>query len=183
MKTANDKPPETTPEFRTANAAILEMMRRELDLRNMGRAAKDAMDYLRPVPDQQAKDDKGTLLTIAMQHRVTTYRSRHNAVTGEPVSWYVDFLANADKPGLPAEQALRVAETVAQPPEDAELVESGYETQAGRTFFRARWEHLHDGLPVEGDYIEVLVNGQVGKAFSWSKVWREPNLGDTFVER
>jgi len=47
-----------------------------------------------------------------------------------------------------------------------------------RTFFRARWSHSEQGLPVEGDYIEVLVNGRFRKAFSLNKVWRVPNLGN-----
>jgi hypothetical protein len=104
-------------------------------------------------------------------------------MTGETISWYIDALASGGNESMPTDAALALAAQVGQPPADAVLDVAGYETMAGRCSFRARWRHVVAGMPVEGDYIEVLVNGKHRRAYSLSKVWREPRLGSGPIER
>ena len=84
---------------------------------------------------------------------------------------------------MPVDAALALASQVAELPADAVADGAGYETMVGRCIFRARWRHVVAGMPVEGDYIEVLVNGKHRRAFSMSRVWREPRLGLGAIER
>lgn len=119
----------------------------------------------------------GSPMTLAVNSKLSDCSVRLNAVSGETLSWYLDLLATGGSEAMPADEALALAAELAQLPADAVLSASGYETMAGRCFFRARWNHVVAGIPVEGDYIEVLINGQHRKAFALSKIWREPRVG------
>ncbi len=119
----------------------------------------------------------GTPMRLGLQSRFSDCTVRLNARDGALVSWYIDALAQGGHDLWPAPDALALATAVAQPPAQAVLSEHGYETMADRCFYRARWTHVEAGLPVEGDYIEVLVNGKFRKAFSLARRWREVRLG------
>ena len=125
----------------------------------------------------------GMPTTYAVYSRLSDCSLRLNALNGETISWYLDVLASGGTEAMPPDAALALATQVAQPPADAVLDGAGYETMAGRSFYRARWRHVVNGVPVEGDYVEVLVNGKHQKAFSLSRVWREPRTGRGAVER
>jgi hypothetical protein len=125
----------------------------------------------------------GVPMTLGVCSRLSEVSVRLNGQDGRLISWYVDALAEDSAQGLPEDILLKLATETALPPPDAVLAEHGYETMADRTFFRARWVHMSEGLPVEDDYIEVLVNGALGKAFSFSRLWREPRVGQGPKER
>ena len=125
----------------------------------------------------------GTPTSYALYSKLGDCSLRLNALNGETISWYLDVLASGGNESMPPDAALALATQVAQPPADAVPDGAGYETMAGRCFFRARWRHVVNGVPVEGDYIEVLVNGKHQKAFSLSRVWREPRTGRGAIER
>jgi hypothetical protein len=72
---------------------------------------------------------------------------------------------------------LKLAEQVAAPPKEAKLESSGYETVGPRTIYRARWVHFEQDMRVEGDFIEVLINGKNKQVFSFTKMWRTPKVG------
>jgi hypothetical protein len=78
---------------------------------------------------------------------------------------------------------VEIATKVAAPPPDAVLYVAEYDTSSGRPYFRVRWRHVHQGLPVEDDFIEVLVNAKHKKAFSHQRVWRTPQPDGNTVER
>jgi hypothetical protein len=86
----------------------------------------------------------------------------------------IDVLDHSNE-SMPTAAALELATQDAQPPETAVLSQSGYENAGGRVFFRALWDHVHSGIPVERDYIQVLINARAPKAFSWSRHWHEPD--------
>jgi len=116
-------------------------------------------------------------VTLTIQQRLSDYEVRLNSETGELISWFLDVLATGGDTSMPPQEGLELALRAGSvPDEGAELEASGYETMADRTFFRARWKHLHEGFEVEGDYIEVLMNGAARRPFAVSRVWREPNL-------
>ena len=116
------------------------------------------------------------------QH-ITEYHARLNAVSGEVVSWYIDALALEGDQTMTEDAALQLAVATARPPEDAELVFSGYETIGDRTLYRARWQHRLKGIPIERDYIEVLINGKAELPCSYIRVWRKPDFSPSGQER
>jgi hypothetical protein len=106
-----------------------------------------------------------------MYQRVSEYSARYSPVTGEQRSWLFAAFAERCGRGLSKAQALEVAKKAAAPPEDAVLEVADYETQAGEEVFVARWAHFVDGIRVERDYIQVLVNGELGRVFAVHRHW------------
>lgn len=127
--------------------------------------------------------EDGTRVTLGLEVRMTDVRVRLHAVTGEVLSWYVPVLAEASRRELPAEVLLETAASLAQPPEGAVLRVARYEDIGDQTVFVARWEHEIQGIAVEGDHLEVLVNGRSGQPFSFARSWREPEPEVGFRER
>lgn len=111
--------------------------------------------------------------------RVSEFSAQYNAATGEPIAWF--FAARMETPNaaLQPDQAKRIAEDAAAPPHDAVLAKAEYEEQGGVPAFVARWKHVHQGLPVEGDVIQALVNGRTGKVISVYRLWHDVNTSAT----
>lgn len=159
-----------------------DLLKAELVGRGSAEAVPSVDRYLRAAPP--ASRDVTSPVVLTIQQQLTDYEVRLNANTGELISWFVDFLSREGDTSMPRASALELAHAIGQVPStDVELEIADYEVMAGRTFFRARWKHLHEGLEVEGDYVEVLINGKVRRAFSVSRVWREPNLSGPAMVR
>lgn len=124
-----------------------------------------------------ATDDGQALTRHAVYFRRADMTVELNGNTGELLSWACQKLAEGATPLGPAE-ALQVAETAAQPPPGAVLVQHGYEDMAGTPVFVAHWEHREEGILVERDYLRVLVSGHSGKVFSLQRCWHaiDPNF-------
>jgi hypothetical protein len=121
---------------------------------------------------ESAKPEGGLRrVRLQMQHRVSDYTVQLDAVTGEQTGWYFSALSADPGDAVPAEEALGAAIRAAAPPEGAVLEHSGYEEQGEEPVFVARWAHLEGGVPVERDYIQVLVNGATGRPFAMSRRW------------
>jgi len=178
------KPPEPGTPFEVAERWYFDLLRRELEERGEGEAAIQLRHELRlDLEEQEENDDGQVQLKLTLAQRLSDYEARLNARTGEPISWYADFLAIGGDESTPAADALAIATELASPPETARLSQAAYEVQGDRIVFRARWTHQHDGLPVEGDYLEVLVNGRIRRPFGYSWVWRTPDPSAGAVER
>jgi hypothetical protein len=108
---------------------------------------------------------------LQMQQRLSDYAVQIDAVSGEPTGWYFSALAADPGDAVPAEEALAAATRAAALPEGAALEHSGYEEQGEEPVFVARWAHREGGIPVERDYIQVLVNGATGRPFALSRRW------------
>jgi len=115
-------------------------------------------------------------LTLAVAHRLTDLDIRVDGESGELVSWYLGFLAPHGDESMTAEEAIGVATRTANPPPDTKLEHAAYETMGGRTIFRARWSHEYEGMTVEDDFIEVLVNGKARLPFAMTWRYRTPKL-------
>jgi hypothetical protein len=152
-----------------------DLLKAELDERGSGHAAEFLESIIRV--REPAENPTSGDVTLTIQQRLSDYEVRLNSETGELISWFLDVLATGGDTSFPPDEALQLAWRAGNvPSEGAELEISGYETMADRTFFRARWKHFFRGLEVEGDYIEVLINGAARRPFSVSRVWRDPHL-------
>lgn len=94
---------------------------------------------------------------------------------GDLLSWLLPTLREPAGDDLDTEEALEIATRVASPPQGAVLVEWGYQDVAGEPVFVAFWAHEEDGLPVERDFLRVLVNGRTGQPFGVSRRWHVIN--------
>ncbi|MFO0756136.1 MAG: hypothetical protein U0359_06575 [Byssovorax sp.] len=121
--------------------------------------------------------DGTTSLTFDLAQRLSDLTIELDAETGALFSYYLDFLAAGGDRSLPEDEALALATAIAAPPPGAVLERAGYEARGPRIMYRARFRHEADGLPVEGDFIEVLVNGKNRRAFALTRRWRTPRLG------
>jgi hypothetical protein len=118
----------------------------------------------------------GLAVAADLRHRALRFDCRLDAATREPLYWFADVLAEDSRPALPPARALALAEDAAPPPPGARLAEAGYERTGGGTEFVACWAHEHEGCPVEGDFLDVRVNGTYGWVFSVARAWREPSF-------
>jgi hypothetical protein len=177
--------PDTQPTaFQIAEQWYFDLLQAELANSASAESGVYLHHFLRVLPE--GGTDRGAAsgpASLSLEQRLTEFEVRLNSQTGEILSWFADFLATDGDTSMPAEEALALATRLAALPEGAQLEYAGYETMADRTFFRARWIHRYEGLEVEDDYIEVLVNGAARSAFSVSRIWRQPNLTSTPMVR
>lgn len=139
----------------------------------------EALLYLRHVLSARLEGEKreGGLrrVRLRLHQRTSDYSVQLSAVTGEQLGWHFHELGRDSDDTVEAVRALEIATAAAAPPEGAELDHSGYEEQGGEPVFVARWRHLVNGIPVERDFIHVLVNGATGKPFLVQRSWHTPD--------
>jgi hypothetical protein len=162
-----------------ARAEIFRVLERDLQRAE----APEASQYLQYLIQARVEgvEKKGPYkrVTFGMYQRVSEYSTKYSPVTGDQRSWLFAAFSERCGRGLSKAQALEIARKAANPPEDAVLEVADYEEQAGEEVFVARWAHVVDGIRVERDYIQVLVNGGLGRAFAvhrrWHTVHEEPS--------
>jgi hypothetical protein len=114
------------------------------------------------------------VLTFYSVARVT-----QDAETGDLLSWSIDRLRRAPETvgathDVTDDDAIALAGRAAGGlPPGAHL--AGIERTAfrpGEPLIRVRWQHLHEGIRVEGDYLEVQLNPLTGRASAVHRAWR-----------
>jgi hypothetical protein len=129
----------------------------------------------RTTPGGDAPGDQ-TLARFELFFRQGDLSVELNAADGEPLSWVYPKLAEGNAAPSDAASALAAAEQAAALPPGAVLVHADFEIMNGRRVFVAHWEHREQGLPVERDYIQVLVSGQTGRVFAVHRRWHSVNF-------
>jgi hypothetical protein len=86
------------------------------------------------------------------------------------------MLADGSGPPPDPSTALALATAAADLPPGAVLAHADYEELGGRPVFVCQWEHHEDGVPVERDYIRVLVSGHSGRVFAVHRRWHTVNF-------
>jgi hypothetical protein len=167
--------PTISRDLQTAAVAAEEHVFRSLEHELERAETPEAVLHLRYLLRTRLESVKpeGRLRRVRLQmlHRVSDYTVQLNAVTGEQTGWYFAALSQDPTDNLPAEEALAVAKTAAGAPESAVLRHFGYEVQGEQPVFVARWAHHENGVPIERDFIHVLVNGATGRTFGWRRRW------------
>jgi hypothetical protein len=149
------------------------LLTRELADRDAAVAAADLDDKML----LRKADQLGSPLSMTLLARVGDYQRRINAQTGETLGWYFDAFAQVAGTDILAEEALKKAgEEVVDLPTDAELDVAELELDGPRPIYRMRWIHRLDGVLIEEDYIEVLVNATNARVFAFNRSWRDPRL-------
>lgn len=119
------------------------------------------------------------------QVRVRTWRHwseahvQFDGDTGEVLHRRIDRLA--DPPATEAltqADALAAAQAAVAVPRDARLTVFRHEPFApGRNMVRLEWEHVHEGLRVDGDCLHVLLHPQTRRVVALTKRWRPVAAG------
>lgn len=118
-------------------------------------------------------ESEWTTFRFDLQHRVSDCLVKLNANDGSVMGWYFELLAQGSEAVLAPEEAIAIAESVVRPPKNAVLDTAGYEAIGGQQVFLAHWRHEAKGVPVERDFIQVMVNGKTGKVFAFFKRWHK----------
>jgi hypothetical protein len=157
----------------TAAEALWALLARRLEIAG----APEVVEHLRDLAQVrvESEEDEGSLVRVrlSLHKRISDYTARYNARTAEQMSWFFDALMEGSQPGQTVAACLDAATAVARPPAGADLELSEMEEQGDATVFVARWRHVRDGIEVEGDYIQVLVNPRTGKAFGFHTKWHD----------
>jgi hypothetical protein len=176
---AEETSPEDAAAIERARATAFRVLERDLERQGTPEAVQYLQYLLQARPEAVERKGPYKRVKLGMYQRVSEYSTQYSPVTGEQRSWLFPAFAERCGRGLTKAQALEVAKKAAQPPEDARLEVADYEEQAGEAIFVARWAHVVNGIPVERDYIQVLVNGALGRAFAvhrrWHSVDEEPS--------
>lgn len=161
-----------TPQ-KIAEQFLWNVLKRELEVRGHADAVLYLRHTIKALPVAAQPEGEYTRVRFGMYHRFSEYSAAYNANTGEQMSWFFEALTAGLARTKRDAECLNAATYFANPPNDAKLVVSRYETQSSEPVFIARWEHEHNGIPVERDYIQVLVNGGSGYPFSLQRRWHD----------
>lgn len=165
----------TDPKLRAAAEAaeeyVFRSLARELERAGTPEAVLHLRHLLRARLESVTPEGRLRRVQVRMLHRVSDYTVQLNAVTGEQTGWYFAALSQDATRDLPPDEALALATKAAEVPENAVLEHFGYEDQAEQPVFVARWAHRENGVPVERDFIHVLVNGASGRPFACTRRW------------
>lgn len=176
---ADPTSPEDRNTLQRAEEAVFRVIERDLERQETPEAVLQLRHFIQARPEEVRSPGPYKRVRFGMYQRISEYVARYSPVTGQQRSWLFTAFAERCGKGLSKAQALELATKAAQPPEDAVLEVADYETQAGEEVFVARWAHVVDGIRVERDYIQVLVNGELGRVFAvhrhWHTVDEEPS--------
>ncbi len=160
---------------------IWDFLRQQLERAGQGEAALHLQYFLKAQARDSVKEGKLTTHRFDLYHRVSDFSVELNAQDGSAMGWYFSLLAEKSTDALPVDEVLEAAKKVAAPPANAPLTTAQYEEMGGKQVFIARWGHEENGVPVERDYIQVMVNGKTGHPFALSRKWHQ--LSFAFTER
>lgn len=176
---------------REANLAAEAFLREHL-LRKVRRTQPDmspdvVAEHARTVPHLGVP--MGTPLDVPAGHRTLYYQPQCrtsevvvelNAATGHSTSWIMPAEGENSTRAMDEAAALLLATRTVNPPQNAQLAESGYEEVGGQPIYSARWLHYEQGIRVERDYLRVLINGRTARVFAvyamWHAVSEEPTV-------
>ncbi|HYE75489.1 MAG TPA: hypothetical protein VEF04_19260 [Blastocatellia bacterium] len=160
---------------------IWDYFRQQLERAGKGDAAIHLQHFLKARLRERVQEGELFIHKFDLYHRVSDFSVELNAQDGSLMGWYFSKFADNSTGDLPEDDVLEAATQAAEPPPNAQLTTSEYEEMGDQKVFIARWSHVENGIPVERDYIQVMVNGKTGKPFMLSRKWHQ--LSFAFSER
>lgn len=164
---------ERPPEADAAEPVVWDTYKRDLEAQGNDEDAQYLQYLLRANPKEVETKGDFKHVSFDVFQRLSDYTSGYNAQTGEQTSWI--FNALMEEPGrrMDPKKGIEVATEAAMPPPDALREIAEYETGGGDPYFIVRWKHEVNGIPVEQDYIQVLINGNTEKEFALHRKWHD----------
>ncbi len=163
---------ESAPDLKPKAAEHLwNYLRAQLEKQGQGESALYLQHFLMAQAGEPIHRGELAMVPFDMYHRASDYTVKLDAMDGKSMGWHFDLLAVDPGKDIPVDKALEAAKAEAVPPAGAILKVSEYEDMGDAPVFMARWEHEENGIPVERDYIQVLVNGKSGRPFAMYRKW------------
>jgi len=156
-----------------AEAALWKIVTAAVEAQGKPEAALYVQHLLQAECEKVTREGPYKRVHFNLYQRLSDYVASYNARTGQQMSWFFGALADDSDSSLDESDCLERAREVADPPAGAVQTAAGYQEYGGRKVFLARWAHEHKGIPVERDYIQVLVNGKHGRPFALHRKWHE----------
>lgn len=164
-----NKPPEVT----AAEPVVWDTYRRDLE----SQGNEEEVLYLEHFLKLDPKDveNKGAFKHVPFDvyQRLSDYTAGYNAQSGERTSWVFNALMEKSGRRMDPQTGIALATQAALPPSDAIREVAEYQTAGGDPYFMVRWKHEVNEIPIERDYIQVLVNGNTEKVFSVNRKWHD----------
>ena len=164
-----ETPPD--PGAAAAERFVFDALRGEFERREAAEAALYLKHLIKAVPQPPQAGPGYRRVRLRLHQRVSDYAAEYSVDSGDRSMWSFSLLGEDSSEGIDRQKALEIATKAAQPPADAVLESAEYEVQGDASVFSARWVHVHQGMPVENDFIMVLVNGATGRPFVLHRCW------------
>lgn len=164
------------PEADVAEPVVWDTYKRDLEAQGNEEDALYLQHLLRANPKGVETQGSYKHVSFDVFQRLSDYTSGYNAQSGERMSWI--FNALMDKPGrrMDPQTGIALATQTAVPPSDAVREVAEYETGGGTPHFIVRWKHEVNGIPVEQDFVQVLINGNTEKVFAFHRKWHDIDM-------
>jgi len=149
-----------------------------------GRLRRGGVSTSRPEWFFQGEADPPQAYPGGWQVRVRTWRHWSDAAVhldadnGELLYRCVDRLSDPPTSAeMTREEAEQAAASLVEIPRNARLASFRHEPFAPeRKMVRLEWEHVHDGVRVEGDYLRVVIHPETHRLVSVARKWRPVRL-------
>lgn len=168
-----DKKEKKPPEVAAAEPIVWDTYRRDLE----ANGHEEETLYLEHFLKLNAKDTetKGAFKHVPFDvyQRLSDYTAGYNAESGERTSWIFNALMEKSGRRMNPQTGIALATQAALPPADAVRELAEYQDAGGDPNFVVRWKHEVDGVPIERDFIQVLVNGNTEQAFALHRKWHD----------
>lgn len=155
----------------SAEERLWDYLRSQMEKKGQAESASYLKHFLLAQPGEPKLRGDLARVPFDMYHRVSDYTVKLDAADGALMGWHFELLAGDAGKSVAKDKALEAAKAEANPPAGALLKVSEYEDMGDTPVFIARWEHFEQNIPVEKDFIQVLVNGKSGLPFALYRRW------------
>ncbi len=167
--------PPLPPEIETGRRVIMETLGRDLEARGSANARAFLPKQVRLKHERTGPSGALRVVSFNIFSRFSTYSASYNARNAQQNSMLLQAWIKGAGNELAQDEAVAIATKALNPPPQAVLETAQYDEAGGEPFFLVRWRHVHENVPVERDFIQVLINGQSRRIFAWHRKWHEIN--------
>ncbi len=166
------KPP-LAPEVETGEATIWAVLGRDLDARGSSDAKPFLQKQLKARHDKTVPLAAFKVVSFTMLSRYSAYSATHDPNTGAHTSMIWEKLSTNPGMEMTVDEGVKLATATLTPPPDARLETAEYDTAGEDPFLVVRWAHYHEGVKVEKDFLQAMINGRRRQIFAWHRRWHQ----------
>jgi hypothetical protein len=165
--------PALPPEVEAGEATIWATLGRDLDARGSSDAKPFLSKQLKARHDKTVPIADLKVVSFTILSRYSSYSATNDPNTGAQTSMVWEKLATNPGMEMTIEEGVKLAITALSPPPDARLETAEYDTAGEDPFMVVRWAHFHEGVKVEKDFLQAMINGRRRQIFAWHRRWHQ----------